>query len=417
MEDTYLNKKPFILSIVSTKSGMGKTTLIEKLIKLFKDKNYKVGILKHDAHQFEIDKEGKDSWRFTKAGGDNVVISSSQKLAMVKQVEKEKGIEEILFLFQDVDIVIMEGFKSNAYPKIEIHRKEIDNTLLCKNKNYSIDTFMAIATNEKVEGILNLDINDVHAIADFIEEKIASTQKKKIFIRDNKTQLSSAIEIKNGIWEEKEEWIVVEYPLDLFLNEEHIATLCCTPENLKELVVGFLRTKMLIHKIEDIELLEINIEKRFAKVRAKSTSQKEKKDFIKQDVYLDYAKVYTFEEKILNYSSVFQKTGGVHCIGIFDTKDLIFACEDVARHNAMDKVMGYATLNNIPLEDKIVVVSGRISLDMLQKCANLKIPIVISKSAPTSLAIDMAKKLNITLVGFVRGKRMNIYANENRIKL
>lgn len=172
-----MDNKPYVISIVSTKSGMGKTTLIEALVKIFKDKNYKVGVLKHDAHRFEIDKEGKDSWRFTKAGADNVIISSSEKLAMIRKLEKQIEVKDMLYLFDDVDLVLIEGFKDNPYDKIEVHRKEVDDVLLCKNNNYDSKTFIAIATNEKVDGILNLDLNDVNAIADFIENWIHQIKK------------------------------------------------------------------------------------------------------------------------------------------------------------------------------------------------------------------------------------------------
>lgn len=173
MQNLYLGKKekPVVISIVSTKSGTGKTTLIEALIKIFKNKNYTIGILKHDAHKFEIDKEGKDSYRFSQAGADNVIIASSEKLAMVQMLKQEKSVEEIINLFGDLDIVLVEGFKSNDYPKIEVHRKGVDDNLLCKNPNYNIDTFMAVASDENLDiDIPILDLNDIFSIADFIEK-------------------------------------------------------------------------------------------------------------------------------------------------------------------------------------------------------------------------------------------------------
>lgn len=180
MENLYSikKKKPIIISIVSTKSGTGKTTLIEGLIKVFKNRNYSIGILKHDGHKFEIDKEGKDTYRFAKAGADNVIISSSEKLAMIQVLKEEKTIEEIINLFGDLDIVIIEGFKNSRYPKIEVHRKGIDTNLLCKNPNFSTSTFIAVASNEELDmdiPVLNLD--DVVSVADFIENNLV---KKKV---------------------------------------------------------------------------------------------------------------------------------------------------------------------------------------------------------------------------------------------
>lgn len=178
MENLYSNKKqkPVIISIIATKSGMGKTTLVESLIKIFKSRNHTIGILKYDVKKFEIDKEGKDSYRFSEAGADNVIIASSKKLAMIQSLKGEKTIEEIVNLFGDLDIVLIEGFKNNIYPKIEVHRKDVDSNLLCKNSDFSISNLMAVASDEKLDvNIPILNLNDTVAIADFIEDNIVKS--------------------------------------------------------------------------------------------------------------------------------------------------------------------------------------------------------------------------------------------------
>ncbi|NEU05739.1 molybdopterin-guanine dinucleotide biosynthesis protein B [Clostridium senegalense] len=175
MENLSLNKKVClkIISIVATKSGTGKTTLIEKLIPILKEKNWKVGVLKHDAHKFEMDKEGKDTYRFAQAGADNVIISSSTKLAMIQTLKEERTIEDILPLFKDVDLVIVEGFKNNKYPKIEVHRNVVDNNFLYNDLNFKKDTFIALASDEELEvDIPVLDINNPMEVVKFIEDKI-----------------------------------------------------------------------------------------------------------------------------------------------------------------------------------------------------------------------------------------------------
>lgn len=175
MENSFSNKnkQTLILSIVATKSNTGKTTLIEKLIINLKHRNYSVGVLKHDAHKFDIDKEGKDSFKFSAAGADNVIISSSNKLAMIKKLVAEISIDEVLLLFKDIDIVLIEGYKNNNYPKIEVHRKCVDSKLLCTNSNYKLSQFIAIASDEKLDvDIPVLDLNDVNSICDFIENNL-----------------------------------------------------------------------------------------------------------------------------------------------------------------------------------------------------------------------------------------------------
>ncbi|NMF06216.1 molybdopterin-guanine dinucleotide biosynthesis protein B [Clostridium beijerinckii] len=181
MENSSLNKSSElkVISIVATKSGTGKTTLIEALIPILKEKNYNIGVLKHDAHKFEIDKEGKDSYRFVKAGADKMVISSKEKIAMIEKLKEEKDLEEILELFVGMDLVIIEGYKNNGYPKIEVHRKEVDQKLLCENESLDRTKFLAVATDEKLNlDIEQLDINDVNKIAEFIEDKIIFKVRK-----------------------------------------------------------------------------------------------------------------------------------------------------------------------------------------------------------------------------------------------
>lgn len=170
MEDLYSNRIP-VVSIVSTKSGAGKTTLIEGIIRDLKTKNYKVGILKHDVKKFQIDHPGKDSYRFSEAGADSVVIDSPSKLALIQNLSKEKSIDEILQLFKYEDIIIMEGFKNNSFPKIEVHRKEADSNLLCKSSQFDYKNIIAVASDEGLDvDIPVLSIDNTAAISDFIEK-------------------------------------------------------------------------------------------------------------------------------------------------------------------------------------------------------------------------------------------------------
>src|SRR5512134_2027232 len=154
------------------KSGSGKTTLLEKVIPLLKGRGYKVGVIKHDAHRFEIDHPGKDSHRLTVAGADTMLISSSDKLALVKKHPASPPIERLLAdFFADVDIVLTEGFRSSTLPKIEVHRKERSASLLCRGKEHD-SMLLAVASDEPLElDVPRLDINDADTVTDFIERK------------------------------------------------------------------------------------------------------------------------------------------------------------------------------------------------------------------------------------------------------
>jgi molybdopterin-guanine dinucleotide biosynthesis protein B len=120
-----------IVSMVG-KSGVGKTTVLERLIRELKRRGYRVGTIKHDTHGFEVDRPGKDSWRHAQAGSDSVVISGPRKMALIRTLDAEMSLEDIVQLMGDVDLVITEGYKRGDKPKIEVTRQERGMELLCR---------------------------------------------------------------------------------------------------------------------------------------------------------------------------------------------------------------------------------------------------------------------------------------------
>ena len=157
-----------IISIVG-KSDSGKTTLIEKLVPELTRRGYRVATVKHDVHGFEVDREGKDSWRHKQAGAHTVVISSPNKVALIRDVEKDLTLDEIRDkLIQDVDLILSEGYKKDVQPKIEIFRKEKHKELLCTKE----DHLVAIASNRKFDvGIPCFGLEDMKGLADFVEKE------------------------------------------------------------------------------------------------------------------------------------------------------------------------------------------------------------------------------------------------------
>jgi molybdopterin-guanine dinucleotide biosynthesis protein B len=175
-----------IISIVG-RSGSGKTTLMEQVIRHLTERGYRVGTIKHDAHDFEIDYEGKDSWRHKKAGAKTVVLASSKKVAVVKEVETEWSPESLAFTFaSDHDIVITEGYKQSTFPKIEVFRRTHTAEPVCLED----PNLIALATDieaegqemgqEKAQGDLpRLDINNSEGVANFIEERFLTPIPEK----------------------------------------------------------------------------------------------------------------------------------------------------------------------------------------------------------------------------------------------
>ncbi len=157
-----------IVSIVG-KSNSGKTTLIEKLIPELNQRGYRVATVKHDVHGFEMDKEGKDSWRHRKAGTYCTVISSPEQLALIRTMDHDANLDEIRDRFiDDVDILITEGYKKDKAPKVEIFRREEHKEPLCMQD----DKLVALVSNQKFDlGVPCLELDDIKGLADIVEQK------------------------------------------------------------------------------------------------------------------------------------------------------------------------------------------------------------------------------------------------------
>jgi len=164
-----------IISIVG-KSDSGKTTLIEKLLPELTRRGYRVATVKHDVHGFEVDREGKDSWRHKQAGAHTVVISSPNKVALIRDVERDLSLEEIREkLIQDVDLIISEGYKKDTQPKIEVFRKGKHKELLCTKEDHLI----AIVSDKKFNiRTPCFSLDDAKGLASFIEKKFLTLKRE-----------------------------------------------------------------------------------------------------------------------------------------------------------------------------------------------------------------------------------------------
>lgn len=163
--------KPMV-SFVGT-SGCGKTTLIEKVIPLLTSRGFNVSTVKHDAHDFQMDKEGKDTWRHKKAGARAILISNKDKFAMICDTEKEKSIEELVAMLPDyTDIIVAEGFKKELQKKIEVFRKGYSTKLQCADDPNLIAVATDMPDNPQLTGRKLLDLNNPEEITEFIINNI-----------------------------------------------------------------------------------------------------------------------------------------------------------------------------------------------------------------------------------------------------
>ncbi|GAK49367.1 molybdopterin-guanine dinucleotide biosynthesis protein B [Candidatus Moduliflexus flocculans] len=163
-----------IVTIVG-KSGSGKTTLIEKLIPEFRRRGYRIGTIKHHLHDFEIDREGKDSWRHAQAGAAAVVVASPYKLAFVEITPQDISLDALRDrLFQQVDLIIAEGYKTGAHPKIEVFRRSVHDEPLFNHQNPDL---LATVTDSDIDtGVPTFGLDDVTAIVEFIERALSLSQ-------------------------------------------------------------------------------------------------------------------------------------------------------------------------------------------------------------------------------------------------
>lgn len=226
--------------------------------------------------------------------------------------------------------------------------------------------------------------------------------------------------------------VVEELPLSIFINGRYFVTAMLSPRMVREFVIGYLFSEKVIEDIKEIESLQIeeNIAKVIISNPLKVLSVKKliisgcgggssfldelKLPKISSNLKIDAGDIFGGLKSLLN-SDLHRVTGGVHIVGLFRKKAVICISEDIGRHNALDKVIGCGLIKNIDFKENFVVCTGRISFDMALKCSVASIPIIVSRGATTSLAIEIAEKTGLTTIGFARGRRMNIYTNGERI--
>ena len=226
--------------------------------------------------------------------------------------------------------------------------------------------------------------------------------------------------------------VVEEVPVALFVNGRHVMTAMMSPVQLEDFVTGYLFTEQIINGFDEIESIRIEknrisvITRNLFKVLGPkktilsgcggSTSyiDAEKLPKIKSDFVISIEKINESIRDVLS-SDLHRTTGGIHVVALLDTDKVISVSEDIGRHNAIDRVIGYGLRTGVDFSRTFIVSSGRISSEMVRKCLITNIPMIISRSATTTLSVEIAEKTGLTIVGFVRAGKMNIYSQPQRI--
>lgn len=239
----------------------------------------------------------------------------------------------------------------------------------------------------------------------------------------------------------KDESVALDRMINIFVNGDYLITLVATPEDKGELAVGHLLGQGIIEELGDVE--EIEIEKNDIRVNVRGNVQFDSPKSLKTvptacgisgDIQKLLKKGHVpelksdgkFKSTVISkavrslhaQSEIYRETGGVHAAAIFSEEgEQIFLMEDVGRHNAVDKAIGRGLLEGIDFGGCFLASSGRLSGDMVLKCAMAGIPLVASKSAPLMSGIAAAKMCRMSLIGFVRGNRLNIYTRPERVEI
>ena len=257
---------------------------------------------------------------------------------------------------------------------------------------------------------------------------------------------SNARRYVNGTWSEDANSTPAETPVMLTVNGELWLEFMCTPEYLEALAVGFLFNEGLIDHVTDVAQVHVcaagdNVDvwttnplnkpahwRRTSGCTGGVTAASDLDPHLvelpppprgmsecMEEISFSPNQINKLVIALLNAQEIHRRTGGVHASAVSDGEQLLLSCEDVGRHNTLDKLSGRILLENVAAPRRLILTTGRISSEMLQKSARMAVPVVVSCTSPTSIAVQMAEAWGITLIGYARQERFSVYTHSRRI--
>lgn len=240
-------------------------------------------------------------------------------------------------------------------------------------------------------------------------------------------------------WKSQDAETIVETPVSLTVNGEVWLTFMCTPVNLEAMSVGFLYNEGIVESMDEVEDVRVcehgdNVDvwlnhsveqpqswRRTSGctggVTAVDALARVDVSFNGDQPTFPPEAIGRLVEMLFESQELYRETGGVHTSALSDGEKIVLVAEDIGRHNTLDKIAGLCLMNHTWPETRILITTGRISSEMLQKAARLSAPILISRTSPSSLSIEMAERYGITLIGYARTHRFNVYSNPQRVGL
>ena len=239
-------------------------------------------------------------------------------------------------------------------------------------------------------------------------------------------------------WESHDSSTIVEAPVSLTVNAQVWLTFMCTPVDLEAMAVGFLFNEGIIDTMEEVADVRVcehgdNVDVWLNRRVEQPTSWRRTSgctggitavdalarldvSFSGDQPQVQPEAIGHMVEQLFNAQTLYRETGGVHTSALSDGQQIVLVAEDIGRHNTLDKIAGLCLMKQIQPRTRILITTGRISSEMLQKAARMNAPILISRTSPSSLSIEMAERYGITLIGYARKHRFNVYTDLQRIK-
>lgn len=246
---------------------------------------------------------------------------------------------------------------------------------------------------------------------------------------------------KDGARTDREQWVIKEQPVTLYLNGREVVTLLCAGHHLDELALGFFHGEGFLEKRDDLERVVVDgaagkVEvktRREAALAARLWSKRTVtsgcgkgsvfyhtldallSEPVESGLRISPQQVWERVEGLNRLSETYRRTHGVHNTALALPDRILLFRDDIGRHNAVDMIIGHAFLHDISLKNKILITTGRLTSEILIKAAKVGIPVLVSRNTATTLSVQLAKSLNITLIGYARAGKFTVYCGEDRI--
>ncbi|MCL6448340.1 MAG: formate dehydrogenase accessory sulfurtransferase FdhD [Armatimonadetes bacterium] len=242
----------------------------------------------------------------------------------------------------------------------------------------------------------------------------------------------ACVRFADGEWAGTPVHVPGEMELTIYVNQQELVTVLCTPTRLNYLVLGFLYAEGIISGTDDVVMMRVCEEEALADVRLKNEyklpAQKAlpsgcgggatfqtRGQKVASELVVTPTEVLSLMKKLQEKMELYRLSGGVHTSALADPKNLLVVAEDIGRHNTLNKIQGECLVRGLPTKDRLLLTTGRVSSEMLLKAARMQVPVVVSRHSPTGRAVSLARELGIALVGRALGNRFLVYSHPERL--